>query len=236
MSIGAGNPLPFRIGGGPTDTEFAYGITRRAVGEGGSAPDDTGIDGLWRHSKAKGLAAASSSERRAALQAFPWLATDLLPSYERVLQIVPPPGATVVERAREVATRFFERPVAATPDLAKELQDIDTRLSILEVSHEHAIVAQLGRSFEAHSVTPEGPSFNLATGRSHVLFPMFSTELVVRVRFNVGHSGPLSTAERRVFLRAQEMLRRSLPSDVSFTISTGPWVLGVTPIGLGAVA
>lgn len=235
MALGAGNPLPFQVGGGPTDTEQAYGVIRRAVGEGGSASDDSGIEGLWRHSRAKGLEAASSAERRALLQAFPHLATDLLPYYERLLQIVPPTGATEAERTRVVAERYYERAVSATPDVEAELKRIDPRLRILEIPQNHAIVAQLGRAFEGRRPEEEGPDFNLMTGRKHVLYPMFSTELIVRVRFDLGYSGPPTLADEKVILRARSMLRRVLSSDVSFSISTGPWVVGETPIGLGEV-
>lgn len=236
MTIGRDNPLPLEVGGGPTEFQRTYGILRRAVGEGGSASNEEGIDGLWRRSKAMGLVAAFSAERRAIYQADPRLATDLLPYYERLFQIVPPPNATMTQRAEAVAQRFYERSVVDVRNLEQELQRIDSRLRILELPYERAVVAQLGRAFEGHDSNLEGPPFNLMTGRRHTLFPMYSSALVVRVRFDLGYSGAPTESDKRILQRVRSLLRRSLSSDTTFSISTGPWVLGVTPIGLGEVA
>ncbi len=233
--LGAGNVLPMQVGGGPTPTEQAYAQLREAVGEGGSARDDSGIEGLWRWCRAKGLAVGASPERRAAIQAFPRFATDILPYYERVLQIVPAAGSTIAERAEAVSIRWHEKAVAATPDLALELQKLDPRLSLLEEPEERSITTHFGRAFEAHDEDAEGPRFNLESGRRYTELPNYSTRQVVRVRFTLGYPGAPSAADRLILLRAKKLLRRSIPSDTSFTISTGPWVLGVTPIGLGEV-
>lgn len=233
--LGSGAVFPLQLGGGPTPTEQAYAQLREAVGVGGSASDDSGIDGLWRWCRAKGLAVASSAERRALLQASPRYATDLLPYYERVLQIVPPAGSTFAERARIVSERWNEQAVASTPDLADELKKIDPRLRILEAAAADAGATQFGRSFEAHDSQDEGPAFNLDSGATHVRAPNWSTHQVVRVRFDLGYEGIPNTADQKTLLRVRKMLRLALPSDTTFTLSTGLWILGVTPVGLGEV-
>jgi hypothetical protein len=231
--IGALNPCPFRVGGGPTPSSRAYTVIRDAVGEGGSAPNDRGIDGLWRRSRAKGLAAATSSTRRALLQAFPHLATDLLPYYERILGIAPPTGATEPQRVDEVVERWTRVAIRSTPELEAALQVIDPRLSLLHPTDATSITTQGGRVFEAHDSTDEGPAFALPGGLSQL--PNFSTRHVVSVRFTLGYDGVPNLADQRVIERARELLRTALGSDTDFTISTGPLVLGVTPLGLGAL-
>ncbi len=236
MGLGAGAVLPMLVGGGPSPTEAAYDQLRAAVGDGGSARDDTGIEGLWRWSEAKGLAVGASAEVRALLQFDPRLATDHLPYYERVLQEVPPYGASLADRAAVVGERWFEQAVGSTPDLVEELEKIDSRLALLELPQVHAIATKFGRDFEAHDTAVEGPPFNYFTGAKHVWGPNYNTHMVARVRFTLGYPGAPTPSDKLIITRVMAMLRRVLPSDTDFRISTGPWVLGVTPIGLGEVA
>lgn len=231
--VGSLNPVPFQVGGGPTATERAYRILRDAVGEGGSAPNDRGIDGLWRRSRALGLAAATSSTRRALLQAFPHLATDLLPYYERILGIHPPTGATDPQRVDVVVEEWTRFAIRSTPELEQALQKIDLRLSLLQITDDTSTTTMGGRVFEAHAGASEGPAFGLPGGFSQL--PNFSTRQVVSVRFTLGYAGVPNVADQRVIERARELLRTALGSDTDFTISTGPLVLGVTPLGLGAL-
>lgn len=238
--LGSLNILPFQIGGGPTSAERAYKTLRQAVGEGGSAPDDRGIDGLWRRSKAQGLAAATSHCRRALNQAFPFLATDLLPYYERILGIVPPTGATEASRREEVTRLWVLRTNSVVPSLAEELLALDSRLTIVQQPHDKAGVAQFGRAFaaldDANGDPLEAPEYGLERG--HAVAPGYSTDQIVNVLFAVGHAGPLTDAELVVVERAKRLLRKMLGSDTDFQISVedGLWHLGVTPIGFGGVA
>lgn len=239
-SIGPLNPLPFQVGGGPTSTELAYKALRQAVGEGGSAPNDRGIEGLWRRSKAQGLAAATSHCRRALNQAFPFLATDLLPYYERILGIIPPTGATETARREEVVLLWTRRTSSVVPNLADELQALDTRLTIVQLPHSEAGTAQFGRAFAAHEDDDGNPLEGGPYGieRGHALAPGYSTAQIVHVRFAVGHTGPLTDAELVIVERAKRLLRGLLASDTDFQISVedGLWHLGVTPIGFGGLS
>jgi len=235
MPLGTMNPLPFRVGGGPTPAQRAYSTLRQAVGTGGSAPNDRGIEGLWRRSEAKGLAAASSHCRRALNQAFPHLATDLLPYYERILGLVPEVGATEAQRRDAVVPLWTKRANNSSPSVLLQLQRIDSRLSLLNPPHSGAATAQFGRAFAPLDASLEAPAFGLARG--HVQFPNYSTDTIARVLFAVGHSGPLSNEELRIVQRARVLLRDVLPSTTDFTIvvDDGLWHVGVTPIGFGGV-
>lgn len=234
--IGGLNTIPLHVGGGPNDTELAYQQLRDAVGEGGSAKDDSGIDGLWRMCRAHGVAAGSSAERRAAYQAFPQFATDLIPYHERILRIAPRVGAPDSERRDVITERWYEVAVASVPDLDRELKKIDERLSILESPYERSISTEFGRVFQAYDSNEEGPAFNLPGSKAHTEVPNYSTHQVVRVRFTLGYAGVPVPSDRAIISRVRDLLRRTLPSDTTFSISTGPWLLGVTPIGLGALS
>jgi hypothetical protein len=242
MPLGAWNPVPFRVGGGPTPTQRAYETLRNAVGEGGSAPNDRGIEGLWRRSEAKGLAASASHCRRALLQASPLLATDLLPYYERILGIVPGPNATEAARREVVVEAWTKRAASDMPTLAERLAAVDARFSLIESPHEQAATVQDGRTFAPLTPEAEGPPFALERG--HVQCPAYSSDLVVRVLFAVGHTGPLTSAELAIVDRARAVLRDALPSTTDFSIAVdsgadvtpGQWHVGVTPIGFGGVS
>jgi len=239
--LGSLNPLPFRVGGGPTPAQRAYRTLRQAVGEGGSAPNDRGIEGLWRRSEAKGLAAATSHCKRALNQAFPYLATDLLPYYERILGLIPDADATEAARRAVVVSLWTKRAENATPMLLERLQAIDPRLSMLEPPHSQAATAQYGRAFAPLDETLEGPLFKLERG--HALMPGYSSDMIVSVLFAVGHTGPLTAAELRVVENVKVLLRDALQSSTDFQIAVdsgadvtpGQWHVGVTPIGFGGV-
>lgn len=235
--FGEHNPFPMQFGGGPTQAEQAYSQIRHSMGVGGSAPDDSGIDGLWRSSRALGLDAAESSGERALMQAFPQCATDLLEYYERLLLVTPPAGSTEEQRRLVVAQRFYELATVGTAELDQALKAIDPRLALYDAPASLAIETMLGaRAFEAHDPADEGPPFNYLGGAGFTEWPAFNTHQRVRVRFTLGYDGAPSVADQKVIARAKARLRLILPSDTDFAFSVGPWVVGLTPIGLGAVA
>jgi hypothetical protein len=229
--VGGLSPLPHAAGGGPSRAERAYGILRRAVGVGGSAPDDRGIEGLWRRAKAKGLAAATSATRRALLQAFPYLATDLLPYYERVLGISPPADTSEAQRRAVVVPLWTRQPIKSWRELEEALQKIDSRFSLLNEPFSEAATTQRGRAFGPLEPGLETPIYGLPYG--HTKVPMYSSQEIIRVRFTPGYSGALTASDQVLLERARVVLRESVQSWEDFQISTGPWVLGTTPIGQG---
>ena len=213
--IGSLNPCPFRVGGGPTASSKAYTTIRRAVGEGGSAPDDRGIDGVWRRSRAKGLAAATNAKRRALLQAFPHLATDALPYYERILGLLSV-GAEA-ERRDVVVPLWTRRPLKSTDELETSLQAIDARFSLVTTSREQSTTTQHGRAFAPLHPALESPAFGL---NGFSLLPNYSSGFQVFVLFDVGHAGNVTAQEARLLEQARELLRSALPSWVDLAIST----------------
>lgn len=228
--IGSLNPCPTRCGGGPTPSAKAYGQLRRAVGEGGSASDDTGLDGLWRRSRAKGLAAATSAKRRAILQAFPHLATDAVPFYERATGHVAAPDESETAR-REAATSLWTAQLEVDlPSLGDDLAAIDSRLTLMAATYAAETISHFGRVFG-----PLDPSLEPTFGATpaHSIAPNFATTFVVRVKFTVGYAGPLTLADARIYERCKARLRDVLPSWVTFSVVTSVgFILNESPLDL----
>jgi len=221
MPIGSLNPCPFRVGGGRTPSEKAYASMRRAVGVGGSAANDLGIDGLWRRSRAKGVAAGASASERAGLQNWPHLATDALPYHGRVLGLLQEAGETEADFRHRVWEEWVTRLQVDVPNLLIELQKVDHRFSIIEPTCTTTTIA--GRLFAC--LTPYGyagyetPAWGLYQ-RDVTAYPQYSTDLKVHVLFAQGYSGVPRLGDQRLIERAKELLARLLPSWVDFGIIT----------------
>jgi hypothetical protein len=234
--LGSLNPLPFQVGGGPTRSSKAYQTLRQAVGQGGSAKSDLGIDGLWRRAEAKGMAAATSSTRRALFQAFPQCATDLIPYYERRLGLTPGATDNEEQRRRAVVVRWVQKPIRSWPELEQALKAIDPRFALVLPSDSIEIVGWMGRAFDAYipSDATNGPPMGLPGGCS--LLPGYSTRDLLRVSFPPGYVGVPTPADLERIERAKRLLRSTLAPWVNFQISIGPWKLSETPIGYGELA
>lgn len=214
--IGALNPCPFLVGGGPTNTSKVYFAMRRAVGVGGSANDELGIDGLWRRSRALGVAAASSASTRAAYQFWPAIATDAIPYYARVLGLVQETGEADCEFAARVYSGWVARLQADVPHLLQQLQAVDSRVSILEPVW--TTTTQHGRVFEPLWAAGEEPAFGLTSGYS--IAPNYSTDFVLFVQLDVGHTGAPTGGEQRIMEQLRAVLLDVLPGWVDFRILT----------------
>lgn len=226
--LGGMADLPLRLGGGPSPSEQAYRVIRKAVGKGGSAENDAGIEGLWRRSEVKGYAAATSHVRRAFIQLNPLFATDLIPYYERILGIIPPEGASDAARRKAIIPLWVRKINAAVSNVAAELLALDPRMSIIEPDPDLSITTQPGRAFGSINapLVLDGEISKVAN---------YSSDFTIRVLFTLGYTGRLIPADRVVLVLAKKKLRELTQSWENFTISTGPWVIGVTPIGLGSV-
>ena len=231
--LGADNPLPMLVGGGPTPASKTYATLRQAVGTGGSARDDSGIEGLWRRSEAKGLAAAHSAKRRAMLQANPSYATDFIPYYERLLGIVPGIDDNETQRRNAVVARWTERPIASWNELEDALQRIDPRFVLVNPDDTTSLVSDMGRVFDAHepSDPKNGPQMGLVGGVS--LLPAYSTRDVLRVSMPLGHAGGPTPTEAELIERAKRLLRGVLAPWVDFEITVNTWQADVVPADYG---
>jgi hypothetical protein len=221
------NPMPMTFGGGATRTERIYVALRSAAGKGGSAADDSGIEGLRRKVIARALAAVTSGGERAALQAFPHLATDLLPYYERIYGLADDPDLTEAER-REAAAQLYTLQLAASlPEIAASLAAIDERFSIVSIPDSLSIITVAGRAFEDYDgAEPFGG------GRQSTALPNYSTRVDVVVLLDIADGVAPGITELRSMQRAARLLHDVLPNDASYHIITHlGFAVGVSLLG-----
>jgi hypothetical protein len=210
--------FPFLFGGSLDEPQKAYAVLRSAEGIGGFASNEYGIDGLWRRARALALAAAGSPYRRAISNAFPFLATDLIPYYERLLGLRAAPDSTETDRRNAVAAAWIAKASAALPDILAELQAIDARSSLIPVSDDNHITSHDGRWLGG--LDPSEPTF----GTPNVaLTAAYTTRYILRVRFANSRVGKLLPSERIIMAAAKSKLRALLPPwwDWTITTSTG---------------
>lgn len=228
--------VPVQIGGGPDLPNQCYDVLKAAVGIGGSAPDESGIDGLWRMARAIGLSMGIADLERAARQACPISSQDLLPAWARMLALL--------TTSEEDALR--QEVVAALPAIARndarslvaELEAIDSRLSVQVAADSTEWVTIDGRSFGPTSDVGEGyfggAPADGATQCSRL--PFFTSRSKLRVLFDVGHTGPLTSEESRVREMVRRKLRAILPAWWDFCVITSiGFLAGVSPAGLTGV-
>jgi hypothetical protein len=232
MSLGALSPCPFRVGGGPSPTERAYRTMRRAVGKGGSAENDLGIDGLWRRSRAAGVAAATSSSERALLQAWPHLATDALDYYARATGLVQGADETEAAFRDRVWVAWTTQLQVDCPTLAHELQRVDPRAVLVEQTM--SVTTQHGRAIAPLWPAGETPAWGLPTDASE--WPNYATSLIAYVRLALGYAGAPSIGDQRILERLRELLSGSLPSWVDFQVLTETsFLVDSSPVGTSGV-
>lgn len=204
---GAGwsNPFPVVFGGAPTSTERVYDALRGAVGIGGAARDEDSLEAIWRQCKARAIAAGLSFDERAALQAFPHLATDALPYYERsLLDRQRDPEDTDQDRRVRLAAKWTDERGGSHSDILAGLTAIDSRFSVLSVSDADTTTTVLGRAYEDLAGTEP-----FGGGRKATLFPNYSTHFVLTAVLALG-GGSLGPAERRLIAEAQDFLADNL--------------------------
>lgn len=226
--FGGSNPWPMQWGGGPTDEEVVYNALRSAVGEGGSAKKDDGIDGLWRRCRARGLAAGGSFAERAALQAFPQVATDHIPVFEEEFGIIPPEGATDEDRRQAIVAAYTLKAAQNEVELAERLFEVDPRFVLVNIPRALASTVQLGKAFQPQDGTPA-----YGGGRFGSAWPNYSSDFCVVVRLPTVAVMP-TPVDLASITYAKRLLRKILPSWVDFAVitSTGPFLLDVSPLDL----
>jgi hypothetical protein len=205
--------FPVMLGGGYDEPQKAYRVLLAAEGIGGSADNQDGIDGLWRRSRAVGLSAATSANRRACLNAWPFLVTDLLPYYERVLGVTVPPGQSDTDRRAVVAALWPAKASAIVKDMLSELKRIDSRFSLLTEDPLQSVTDYGGRAFGPMS----GVSEATFGGLNFSSVGFYSTHYIIRVLLPVGIPSAVDNLSMRT---AAARLRTMLPSWCDFTITT----------------
>lgn len=208
--------LPLHIGGGPTEEDKAYRVLRTAEGIGGSAQDDSGIDGLWRRSVARGLAAATSDYRRAITNAFPFAAHDLIAYYERALGLTVDDGAPLADRRDDVAAAWSEQLSALLRDIEAWLVRLDSRFSLINKDDDQSRTSWFGRWFGPLEGASE-PTFGWQDCSD---WAAYTTNWVLQVLFDVGYTAKLTGQDEAKRAQAREYLGSVLPPWWDFSIVT----------------
>jgi hypothetical protein len=231
--VGGGNPVPFEVGGGPSSSELACNAMKSAVGQGGSAADDT-IEAAWRWARARGLR-ASFCDSRAAVCYFTDRTADAIETYEEILQIAASPDSSDEARRLIVVDKWIGTIDMSTAALEDRLQEIDSRFSILENDSATSTVTQHGRAFEDwDSNDPDacGPDFGV--DKTSTSWPNYASDFNCEVLYALGE-GPITTTIRRTLESARQLLIDSLPAWVEFTIvrTTTGFILDIDLLDLG---
>ncbi len=155
--LGSMNPLPMRVGGGPTRAEVIWRQLRSGLGTRGAGPEGSSED-RWRQAKALGIAKVLSMQERAAAQAFPQLGIEHLPIYEAILAVTG--GDTLAARTEAVTAAYVGVPDATDPGLEAALQRIDPTIELVVAPHAEALVTRYGKPFGAAQDTAKWPAYS----------------------------------------------------------------------------
>lgn len=216
-TIGRWNPLPFKIGGGPSDSEKFYNSLKSMVGVGGAAADET-IEAEWRMAKARGLA-AGSNEEKAAMQAWPDTATDHIDVYEAVLGLAVAPFESDERRRQRITLEWTKAVDAVSATIVAALQRIDSRFSAVMSDYETSTTTVHGRAFEDYDFSPDacGPAFDIGT--KSTMWPNYSGGFIFHVLFDAG-AGSATVGELALIEQAKSVLNEMLPAWIDYTILT----------------
>lgn len=236
------NPLPYALGGGPTDIESMWRSLRAMVGgEYGPGPEE-GIEDLARQQEATTLVGADRAIERAFFQAFPSLSTDALPIWEALLQVA---GASDDVQLRALLLLAWQSAKGSTtPSLATDLLAISSQLAIELEDVDEAIVTIPGKHLApADNVPPYGLAS--PAGGISAVFPNYASVDVLRVVYALDTVAGEVEIPDDVTRAVKALLNRRLPSWQTWTLvqrwaggvflldggAHGESLLDVTPLG-----
>jgi hypothetical protein len=204
--FGWSNSLPLELGGQSAHIANVYAALRSAVGKGGSAQDENGLEATWRAAKAQVIAASVDAYERAALQALPSHATEHIPVYERVLGTAPGSDQNEEDRRQAVVAAWVGRVLATMVDIERSLQAISTQFALEELDSDDSVVAMFGKMFPNYGDEALGVP----------AYPNYSSEFVVRAIYTLS-SG--ETAIPQLYrAAAATLLNAVLPAWVDWVI------------------
>lgn len=204
--MGWDNALPAEVSGGTTHVAAIYEALRKAVGEGGSAPEQKGLEGTWRAAKAQVIAASLDAYERAVLQALPFFAGEHIPVYERLLAIAPGEDQNDEDRRLAVVQAWTLRLFADMSELNRALNSLSSKLELEELPYDHVVYTLFGRMFPEYGAEAQGVP----------QYPNYSSDFILRVTYTY-EFGETSMPSR---LRAQVgvHLNAVLPSWMDWRI------------------
>lgn len=236
------NPLPYALGGGPTDVESMWLALRAMVGgEYGPGPKE-GIEDLARQQEATALVGADRALERAFFQAFPSLSTDALPVWEELLQVA---GASDDVQLRALLLLAWQSTKGSTtPSLADDLTAISSQLSIVLQDEDDSTVTIPGKYL---APSDNVPPYGLASpaGGVSAVFPGYASVDILRVVYALDTAAGEIEIPEEVSRAVTTLLNRRLPAWQTWTLvqqwegsvflldggDHGESLLDVTPLG-----
>lgn len=178
---GGQNPWPFQWGGGTTDIEDTHKAIRANRGIGGSGPEG-GLEDAWLWEEAAALVANEKAVERAALQEFPFLATDHIPVYEMRFGL--PPLGTLQDRRAAIDLFVAQEARADVPSLEQELLAISPFLGF-----EIPTRAQSTLTLQGKTLAPRVAGFPSYGGRVSSNYANYADEFIFHVTWDVVGAG-----------------------------------------------
>ena len=220
--------IPLDVGGGPSVREQIYAALRNAMGTGGTARREDGIDALWRQCRAIAIANAFESVERAALQVFPELCTDHIPVYEARYVLHPRPGANDVERRAAISAARYRAAAGDAPSIRRMAQEIDSRADILSFPWDMSNVIAGGvRPFDEDGELTAWPNHSSVA---------FHCTVLLDVATDPDYSPTPSAADLRAIALLLAMLADTLNVWTTFDVVTSVGFLAdISPVGLTAM-
>lgn len=199
----------------PTREDLINNAWRSAVGKGSTAPSPAAIDVLFRRVRARAIASVADMGEETALQAFPNLATDLLPYYERLLGLTDDPDLTMDQRRAAAAALYTLEISSDVPGIKASLLQLDARFDVILPDPNRTLTTLMGRAFE--DMAGDEP---FGGGRLSTRLPAFSGMLVLRVVLELGDGVQPNADERRAIRLARQLLHDVLPATDDLQIVT----------------
>lgn len=204
-----------QLGGSPSRYEKAYAALQRMVGRNGFSENDDEIEALWRQAKADAMAALETFDERAALQAFPTLATDHLSLYEETLGLPTDPEQADQQRRDIIVPDYAGVPQAWTSALVDALQRIDTSVSIRTRTWDSAGTCEIGRWYEPFDGSD---TYDQNGNRIATAWPNPSDMHSVIVEYNIGNGIEPNREQLRRVESMRDHLNEVCPSWVDHHI------------------
>ncbi len=216
--------FPLRFGGEPSPQRKAFDALRSLEGTGLYPPDDLlgdqTIDGAWHQAIASGLGLVSTIGEAAIWQAFPNTVSDLLPEYERILNVAPPLNASDETRRQLIVPKWLGDIKSDYPDLAAALTQLDARFTLEAPNHTLARTSDFGKVIDEQA----GPG--TFRGGSTSQYPNYSDDFIMNVLLDVGEGVPATGTVGAAKASGEQLLADSIPAwcdynvilDVGFTL------------------
>jgi len=215
-ALGRFGKFPFRFGGEPSLQRKAFDalVTIEGVGftPGDDPLGDQTIDGAWHQAIASGLGALASFGEAAVWQAFPTTVSDLIPEYERILDIIPPLDASDESRRQVITHEWLGNINSDFTGLLADLRAVDSRFAIQAPDHFISRGTDFGKVFD-----PLVGELGFG-GAGASRYPNFSDDYSMNVLLDVGEGVPATGTIGQLRTRGEQIISDSIPAWCDYNL------------------